>query len=1402
MIKKYTFVLSAFLCFSLFGFGQCLNDDFNSSYGNWGDGSGTYQNAAAGRTGNGTGFNSTNDDIITSIAVTNPTNITFWLARSSNTSNKTLSVQYSTSNTGPWTNVRDILNGEVTETHQLFTTNLNLTGNYYLRIVMSQRSGGSYYLDDVIVNCGPSGPTITVTQASGGTITPGTTSVTSGSNQSFTAAPDSCHTFSNWIVDGVNVGNANPYTFNNVTADHNITAVYNTNSYAITASAGIDGSITPNGVTNVFCGNDQTYTFTPDSGYVVDDVLVDGVSQGPLSSYTFNSVSSNHTIYVTFIFYVGPCLSDDFDTGYGNWSGGTGTYQNATAGNTGNGTGFNSTNDDIITSGLVSSPDYMTFNARTSGTGANFTISFQYSATGGAPWSTAATINANGSNTGNVTTTASNFTIPLSLTGDYYLRIIMSARSGGSFYLDDVNVFCGTCVPTVSVSSFAPSSGPVGTYVTITGTGFTGATTVDFNGTPVINYVSQTATELIVEVPAGTVTGPISVDGNSCPVQTSDFNIIDNAGSCGGINDLIMTEIYDQNGGSLGYIEVFNGTNSTINLANYFIRRYGDAVDFAINDYVDYFFAPEITSIASGQVIYGRISTSANTASPNFNYTNTGFAGINGDDIFHLYNGSTIIDVYTIPDSGIGYVARRNTNTAGPNNTENPGDWSFNTTENTSNLGVFNYTGAVSNFPSITTHPNDVSGCASEAEFTAIASPGNGGTLSYQWYFNDGTATGWTLVTSANLPLTTVSGETTNQLLLTDGFYNYDGYQFYCLVTEDGSCSTATDATQLLVPSTIWDGTIWLSGAPNISTIAIIDGDYDTSVGGQQSSFSACQLLVNGGYTLFIEDGDYVEVENNLTANGEIIVRTSGSFKQNNDAGLVNGAVLSTPSLVKVEKETAPLNAWYEYTYWSSPVANETVGVALGDSNPNRRFWYDAQNYLDATMETNNDNGSAPGQDDIDDDANDWTFAPAGMTMTPGVGFGATHSSTGFSTPGNQYKYTFQGPFNNGVYNVPLYRNDAELNDNNWNLIGNPYPSAISADALLAANTVIDMNVPGGVIDGAIFLWSQNVAPDGSTNGNENLNFAQSDYAIINGTGQAAGGDGVTPNRYIPSGQAFFVSMSNSAPSTVVSGTTRTADFVFNNSMRVLDNNDQFFRNAQGEVPNKLWVDLTSDNGVFNQILVGYVNGATDANDGMYYDALKNLSIDANAILYSRLNSDDTDLKFGIQGKHPNSLSIDESIPLGFSNSITEATIFKLALSKLEGDFLLDNNIYLIDHLLNTIHNLKQEDYSFVSEVGEFNDRFEIVFQNEALSVVENEITPNGLSIVELNDGTVRFTVSNNLTIESVQIFDLLGRALYELKGSAHSETFDLSNLSQSAYIAKVTLSNGQTISKRAVKRK
>ena len=143
--------------------------------------------------------------------------------------------------------------------------------------------------------------TITSSAGANGSISPsGSVSVTSGSNQTFTITPSAGYDVDTVLVDGVSVGSVTTYTFSNVTAAHTISATFKIKTYTITASSGANGSISPTGSVSVNHGSNQTFTMTPAAGYSINSVLVDGVSVGAVSSYTFSNVTAAHTISVSY----------------------------------------------------------------------------------------------------------------------------------------------------------------------------------------------------------------------------------------------------------------------------------------------------------------------------------------------------------------------------------------------------------------------------------------------------------------------------------------------------------------------------------------------------------------------------------------------------------------------------------------------------------------------------------------------------------------------------------------------------------------------------------------------------------------------------------------------------------------------------------------------------------------------------------------------------------------------------------------------------------------------------------------------------------------------------------------------------------------------------------------------
>ncbi len=180
-----------------------------------------------------------------------------------------------------------------------FTGDINTTQNPYQFTITKPMSIVANFKKSTV-------PTYTITASAGsnGKIEPsGTISVPQGGSQTFLITPDQGYHIDKILVDNNQVASSNSYTFSNVTSNHTISATFAINSsetYKITASAGTGGKIIPSGTITVNKGASQAFTITPDSGYSISNVLIDGVSKGKISSYTFSNITSNHQINASF----------------------------------------------------------------------------------------------------------------------------------------------------------------------------------------------------------------------------------------------------------------------------------------------------------------------------------------------------------------------------------------------------------------------------------------------------------------------------------------------------------------------------------------------------------------------------------------------------------------------------------------------------------------------------------------------------------------------------------------------------------------------------------------------------------------------------------------------------------------------------------------------------------------------------------------------------------------------------------------------------------------------------------------------------------------------------------------------------------------------------------------------
>ena len=574
-----------------------------------------------------------------------------------------------------------------------------------------------------------------------------------------------------------------------------------------------------------------------------------------------------------------------------------------------------------------------------------------------------------------------------------------------------------------------------------------------------------------------------------------------------------------------------------------------------------------------------------------------------------------------------------------------------------------------------------------------------------------------------------------------------------------------------------WNGSGWSSPYGTSAEVVekerslIYTGDYS-----QTADLVGCDCKVTSGADVVIPQGSKMVLYNELTVESEIaevkeldefgneIILVNhvptGTFTLEDNASLVqiNDVVNSGEIKVKRALGASEINQ-YDYVYWASPVAG--FNISSISNTPTYQWDVDA---------VSNDTG-----------VGNWVSA-ASSIMTPGEGYivrVASSQLSGFTTE-------FYGEPNNGPFTIGVEKSSAYLtmddNDSSWNLIGNPYPSAIDAEKFLTANTNLEGRVDVWTHDTGLFDVT---GADDAFYDNFGVNYGDQ-YITYNalGTSKPSDFDGE-----IASGQAFFVRVDDGAPDTGNSVN-------FNNAMRheniVAYDNDQFYRSSSEETgtleKQLLWLSLANENDKAISTLIGYANGATEGKDRLY-DAYTN---NEGFNLYSLISEDE---KLVIQGL-PLPFVNTNTVPLGYE--IQESGIYKIAIGKVEGNLFVNQkqDIYLEDTYTNVIHDLRSSPYSFTGEAGEYNDRFVLRFApSVTLSVNENTVS-NTFAYVS----NAMFYVKSNSNLESIEIFDMNGKQIINYTINDITNSFDTQfAFAKGIYIAAIKLNNGSVVTKKLI---
>lgn len=606
----------------------------------------------------------------------------------------------------------------------------------------------------------------------------------------------------------------------------------------------------------------------------------------------------------------------------------------------------------------------------------------------------------------------------------------------------------------------------------------------------------------------------------------------------------------------------------------------------------------------------------------------------------------------------------------------------------------------------------------------------------------------WEYATNAafSAGLTTIANTTTT--LSSGAIGTFTGDRYYRAVLQNGSCPVAYSTSVLVnFASTTWNGSAWSNGTPTSGLRAVFSGNYSSP-----GDLQACSVEVTSGNVVF-NTNHTLTVENDVKVSGGTLTFDNNSSLHQINYLDNNGVPFSNTGNITYRRATTP-SFKFDYTYWSTPVSPQLL-LTLSPLSPANLF-----------LQYNSG-------------ANAWQYitTPSTTVMTPGRGYifrPPTTFPVGAPATPLTHIVNFIGVPNNGIITLPVTGGASQMN-----LLGNPYPSALSANAFLldSANAA--------TLSGTIYLWTHN------TPLNAALQYTGSDYAVYNylgGTGTAAssnpGLNMAIPNGKIASGQGFFIKG-------LLSGTA-----TFKNTMRIAGNNDQFFKmnnqgmdDVSGPEKHRYWLDISNTQGAFKQALIGYAEDATMGLDRLFDGEMVDMG---NAITVYTI-ADNT--KLSIQGR-PVPFDVTDTVPLGYKSTINST--YSISLSQFDG--LFDNqNIYLEDKELNVIYNLKNGPYEFTTTVGTFDSRFVLRYTDTSLGI-DNPVFNENTVVIYKNDAHKFVIKTGAFDMDEVKVFDIRGRLLLELDDmNASQTTFDI-GMTNEVLLVKITTVDGVTVTKKVIR--
>ncbi|MDH0675108.1 hypothetical protein N5D03_11205 [Empedobacter sp. GD03861] len=475
-------------------------------------------------------------------------------------------------------------------------------------------------------------------------------------------------------------------------------------------------------------------------------------------------------------------------------------------------------------------------------------------------------------------------------------------------------------------------------------------------------------------------------------------------------------------------------------------------------------------------------------------------------------------------------------------------------------------------------------------------------------------------------------------------------------------------------------------------------------------------------------------------AGGSVVVKSGARLivdgKIDNQAGLTGLVVENGGNLIQnqnvansgaitVNRDSKSM-VRNDMTFWSSPVQQEASQQTIRSFSPEtlyNRFWTYNETTDEFTQILTSDTDS--------------------KLFEPGKGVSIRVKNTLPTGQNTIHNGAFLGVPFNGDITVPV-----QFTANGYNLVGNPYASNINVEKFLLANENVN----------SLYFWTHQF-PVGSSEYANN-------YAAFNVVG------GVIPDlSNISVGQGFIVGLSQATPTVNFNNTMRTSQDAF------------FYKNSIAE-KNRIWLSLSKESKTISQILLAYMDGATNDADNQI-DA-KVMQRGSSAI-YSLINNE----AYAIQGRSL-PFKTDDVVKLGFET--LEQGNYTINIEKVDGLFEKGQIVYLRDKELNQVHNLSESAYSFTSKAGIFDTRFELVYTNKTLGT--DELSKENVIVYTKNNTIVVDAKQNK--ISSVELYDIQGRKIF-VKNNIRASVYQVESSAKGILVIKVLTEDGKVKTQKVV---